>query len=47
MGNNLYWCDSEKGTVEMMSLATLEKTVLVHGSQGEVPLDVAVVPQEG
>jgi hypothetical protein len=47
MGNNLYWCDGEKGTVEIMSLTTLEKTVLFQYSEGEAPLDVAVVPTEG
>jgi hypothetical protein len=47
MGNNLYWCNGEKGTVEIMSLFTLEKTMLLRSSEGEVPLDVAVVPEEG
>jgi hypothetical protein len=47
MGNNLYWCNGEKGTVEIMSLTTLERTVLLHSSEAEAPLDIAVVPEEG
>jgi hypothetical protein len=47
MGNNLYWCDGERGTVEIMSLTTLEKTILLQSLQGEDPLDVAVIPEEG
>lgn len=47
MGNNLYSCNGERGTVEIMSLATLEKTVLLRSSEGEAPLDVAVIPEEG
>lgn len=47
MGNNLYVCNGVKGAVEIMSLSSLEKTVLLHSSEGEVPLDVAVVPEEG
>ena len=47
IGNNLYWCDGKKATVEIMSLTTYKKTVLLHSFEGEVPLDVAVVPEEG
>nr|BAE93218.1 vitellogenin receptor [Rhyparobia maderae] len=47
LGNNLYWCDAQKAPVEVMSLTTHERTILLHSFEGEVPLDVAVVPEEG
>ncbi|KAJ9573514.1 hypothetical protein L9F63_009078, partial [Diploptera punctata] len=47
VGNNLYWCDNVKGTVEMMSLTTLERTVLLHSLENEIPMDIAVVPEKG
>jgi hypothetical protein len=47
VGNNLYLCDGDKGTVEILSLTTLEKTILLRTLGREVPLDVAVVPKEG
>jgi hypothetical protein len=46
MGNNLYWCDGARSTVEILSLTTLEKTVLLH-TLDEIPLDIAVIPEEG
>jgi hypothetical protein len=46
MGNNLYWCNGERGTVEVMSLTVLENIVFIHSSDWEFPLDVAVVPEE-
>jgi hypothetical protein len=47
MGNNLYWCDSERATVEIMSLTTLKSALLLHTWEGETPLDIALVPVEG
>jgi hypothetical protein len=47
MGNNLYWCNAERATVGIMSLTTQESTVLLHTWEGETPLDIAVVPEEG
>ncbi|PSN38293.1 hypothetical protein C0J52_19350 [Blattella germanica] len=47
LGNNIYLCDGQKATIEILSLTTLERTVLLHSFEGEVPLDIAVVPEEG
>jgi hypothetical protein len=47
VGNNLYFCDGDEGTVEILSLTTLERTILLRTSDGGVPLDVAVIPEEG
>lgn len=47
LGNNLYWCNAERGTVEIMSLTTQATTVLLHLWEGETPVDIAVVPAEG
>nr|BAC02725.2 vitellogenin receptor [Periplaneta americana] len=47
MGNNLYWCDGERATVEILSLNTMERAILIHTLEGEIPLDVAVIPEEG
>jgi len=43
----LYWCNAERGTVEIMSLTTQATTVLLHLWEGETPVDIAVVPEEG
>nr|CAJ19121.1 vitellogenin receptor [Blattella germanica] len=47
LGNNIYLCDGQKATIEILSLTTLERPVLLHSFEGEVPLDIAVVPEEG
>lgn len=47
LGNNLYWCNAERGTVEIMSLTTQATTVLLHLWEGETPVDIALVPAEG
>lgn len=46
-GHNLYWADSERQTVEVLSLNTHERKVLLADLGGESPLDVVVVPDEG
>lgn len=45
--NNLYWCDSELGTVEILSLNTMIRKVILTNLEGEKPLDIALVPEEG
>lgn len=45
--NNLYWCDIELGTVEVLSLNTMTRKVILRDLQGEIPLDIALVPEEG
>ena len=47
LGNNVYWCDGEKATVEVMSLTTKERTILLHSFEGEIPMDLALYPEEG
>lgn len=46
LGNNLYWCDSERQTVEVFSLTTYSRKVLLHDLMGEIPQSLAVVPEE-
>ncbi|KAI4466638.1 vitellogenin receptor-like protein-related-related [Holotrichia oblita] len=46
-GNNLYWCDTGKGTVEIFSLRTMARKVLMHDMAGELPTAIALVPDEG
>ncbi|KAG8223526.1 hypothetical protein J437_LFUL002576 [Ladona fulva] len=47
LGNNLYWCDSERNIVEVFSMASHERGVVLKDLAGEKPMDVAVVPEEG
>ncbi|RZC40516.1 vitellogenin receptor, partial [Asbolus verrucosus] len=47
LGNNLYWCDADKGTIEVMNLNTKSKKVLIHDMHGETPESIALVPEEG
>jgi hypothetical protein len=47
MGNNLYLCDGKSETVQILSLTTLERTVLLYTKGRETPLDVAVIPEDG
>lgn len=46
-GHNLYWADSMRQTVEVLSLNTHERKVLLNNFGGESPLDVTLVPDEG
>ncbi|KAG5883038.1 hypothetical protein JTB14_028377 [Gonioctena quinquepunctata] len=46
-GNNLYVCDRDRGTVEVISLNTLARKILLHDTNGEIPEAVAVIPDEG
>lgn len=45
--NNLYWCDAGRGTVEILSLETGARKILMHDMAGEIPSSIAVVPQDG
>lgn len=47
LGNNLYWCDSVKQTIEVYSVANGARTVLLHDLGGEMPSDIVVIPEEG
>lgn len=46
-GHNLYWVDSERQTVEVLSLHSFERKVLLQDMGGESPIDVVLVPEEG
>lgn len=47
-GNNLYWCDTGRTTVEVISVNTMSRTTLVDNvSVGETPVAVAVAPAYG
>ncbi|XP_071448921.1 vitellogenin receptor [Hetaerina americana] len=47
LGNNLYWCDSERKMVEVVSMANHERAVVLKDLAGERPMDIALVPEEG
>ncbi|KRT81424.1 EGF-like domain containing protein, partial [Oryctes borbonicus] len=46
-GNNLYWCDEGKATVDVLSLRTRSRKVLMHNMAGETPTAITVIPNEG
>ncbi|CAB3369363.1 Hypothetical predicted protein [Cloeon dipterum] len=47
IGNNLYWCDSERQVIEIFSFNTLERMVLVRDFDGTFPVSLALIPDEG
>lgn len=47
LGNNLYWCDSEKQTVEVFNFNTKTRKVVLYDLGGEIPQSIALVPEEG
>lgn len=47
LGNNLYWCDEEKQTVEVFNLNTNSRKVVLYDLGGEIPQSIALVPEEG
>ncbi|XP_050441147.1 vitellogenin receptor [Adelges cooleyi] len=46
-GNNLYWCDWGRGTLDVLSLTTKTRTVLLSEVDGYIPIAVALVPDQG
>uniref|UniRef100_A0A8D8WN38 Vitellogenin receptor n=1 Tax=Cacopsylla melanoneura TaxID=428564 RepID=A0A8D8WN38_9HEMI len=46
LGSNLYWIDSERGTLEVMNMKKLVRTVLLQSST-ESPVALALAPKEG
>lgn len=44
--NILYWCDREMGTVEILSMNTMVRKVILHDLEGEKPVDIALIPDE-
>lgn len=47
MGNNLYWADEEKGTIEMINLKNKARKIIVHDIPDEVPESIALIPDMG
>nr|WPW46124.1 vitellogenin receptor [Diaphorina citri] len=46
LGSNLYWIDTERGTVEVLNMKRLVRTVLLQNLT-ELPIALALVPKEG
>lgn len=46
-GNNLYWCDLSRRTLEVLSLSTLTQTTILYEFDGHIPVAVALVPDKG
>lgn len=47
LGNNLYWCDSLRDTIEVFNFNTQSRKILLHDTHGETPEAIALVPEEG
>ncbi|VEN44848.1 unnamed protein product [Callosobruchus maculatus] len=47
LANNLYMCDAERNALEVVSLRTLSRRILIRGTDDEILESVAVVPEEG
>nr|AVH84929.1 vitellogenin receptor [Harmonia axyridis] len=47
MGNNLYWGDEEKGTIEMMNMDNRARRVILHNIPDEVPESITLIPDMG
>lgn len=47
LGNNLYWCDSERQTVEVFNFNTKSRKIILYDLGGEIPQSIALVPEEG
>lgn len=46
-GNNLYWCDWGRKTLDVLSLSTYSQTTLLYEHDGHVPIAVTLVPDQG
>lgn len=47
LANNLYWTDSERGTVEVFSFNTKQRAVVHHFVDSEKPVGLTIVPESG
>ena len=47
LANNLYWADSEKGTIEVFSLNTKSRTIVYHFYDTDRPTAIALIPSKG
>ncbi|XP_025205329.1 vitellogenin receptor [Melanaphis sacchari] len=46
-GNNLYWCDRTRRTLDVLSLSTKTHTTIFKEIEGHVPFAVTLVPDRG
>lgn len=46
-GNNLYWCDLARRTLDVLSLSTLTRTTILNEFDGHIPIAVALIPDHG
>lgn len=46
LSNNLYWCDSQYGTIEVYSMSTKYRAI-IHNFFPARPIGIAVVPENG
>jgi len=46
-GNNLYWCDWTRRTLEVLSLSTMSQSIILNEFDGHIPIAVALVPDQG
>ncbi|XP_058833959.1 putative vitellogenin receptor [Topomyia yanbarensis] len=47
LGNNMYWSDSERSTVEVFSLQTHHRSIIQHYLGTEFPIGLAIIPEIG
>ncbi|KAJ8870494.1 hypothetical protein PR048_029517 [Dryococelus australis] len=47
LANNLYWCDVERATLEVMNLANHYRATLIKQEGADVPIAMAVIPELG
>ena len=47
VGNNLYWCDTGKATLEILNFNTMSIKILIHSTAEHVPTSLALIPEEG
>lgn len=47
MGNNLYWTDAERATIEILSLRTRQQAIVYHYMKSGKPIALTVLPEHG
>uniref|UniRef100_A0A1Y1N8E6 Vitellogenin receptor n=1 Tax=Photinus pyralis TaxID=7054 RepID=A0A1Y1N8E6_PHOPY len=47
IGNNIYWCDSVRSTVEVLNLNSMSRAILLSDMADETPTSISLVPNEG
>lgn len=46
-GNNIYWCDLTRRTLDVLSFSTNTQTTVMNELDGHIPIAVALVPDRG